>query len=532
MAQKSFVCIDIGSYHLKVALFTKQGKKLSLVKFLFEKINLPSGDAFKEAIPSVLTTLSSMLLKMNIEPKSNLFYLSLPGQLTFCRLLKLPLVDRSKIHQMVQYEAQQQVPFSLDEVTWDYEVLGNPDPEHLHVLLTALRKEWGHELLKYLRSRGIEVELIAASPLASYHCLSQIAPAKTDPIVLMNIGHKATNLIIYNSSTVWVRTIPIGGDDFTKEVQKETRPDSTPSDQSENSSASTEQKMMAALETASKRLSTELARSIGFYNTQFGSSKISAAYLTGGASQISSLEENLNRRLSVKISPLNPFEGLPIENLSGESPFLLSEIAGLALRADNIIPSQINLLPKSYLSERKLAKKKEYFFYSAITLLLILLVQILSYRQLASIKKTKLENIQKISQDIKIYSQEIKTAVDQTQNYSLQILEIERMTKERAFWVYFFQEIEKATPPNIWLTKFTTSYLQEPNRVLPERSKGSPPGIILFTFYCKTNGTYKDVSDFREKLEKLSLFQTVQIRSANPPINNIRDFVIQAEVKE
>lgn len=542
MAQRSYVCIDIGSYHLKVALFTKQGKKLTLVKTSMEKANLPPGDSFKEAIPSVVAALDTLLNTMNIKRKSTAFYISLPGQFTFCRLLRLPIVDRSKIHQMVQYEAQQQVPFSLDEVIWDYQVLGNPDPEHLHVLLTAIRQEWGEELLRQLKEHDIQVELIEASPIASFHSLCKIYPQPQEPIALINIGHRATNLMIYAPHTVWIRTIPIGGEDFTKEIQKETKLEPLEAESIKHAqgtlesapseSLPIEQKLKGAIENTAKRLGTELSRSLGFYNTQFSASKISSAYLTGGGSQIPNLENYLSKKILLKVSLLNPFEGLPCDRAPDEPVFLLSEIAGLALRAEKEITSPINLLPKSYISEHILAKKKEYFLYSAFTILLILIVQIVYQRELTKIRRSKLSNMLKTSQELKAHAQEIKNAMDQAQNFSLEITEIEKMAEEKIFWANLFQELGKVTPPKIWLTKLTTSYLQEANQHPTQRSRGSPPGTILLTLYCRTTGIYKDVSDFRETLAKLPFFQTVQIRSANPPVQDIRDFVIQAEVKE
>lgn len=548
MSRNIHVCIDLGNQNFKMAVFAKKGKKLSFLKGLIEKVDFALTDSFHEFVPTTIDIIKKMLSKLEIHPKSALFYFSLPGQLAFSRLLKLPLVDRTKIHQMVQYEAQQQVPFSLDEVIWNYQILGNPDPEHLHVLLAAIRLEFIQELLLKFIENNFHVELMDASPIVTFQCISQKGASANETAAVVNLGARSTNLMIYAPNTVWIRTITMGGDHFTEEIQKELKLETAQAEQAkiqkgavllenaQKSSDPLENRITSAMEIPAKRLVAEITRSIGFYNAQFKNSTLSKIFLTGGSSQIKGLDAYLSNKLSIPVEFLDPTQNPSIEISEADRaqfhPCLSSEVMGLGLRLLKGVESGINLLPKNYLSQNALARKKETLLISAAVAFLIIFSQALFQRGFAELQQSRLNGILSTQKELESFSNEIKTYTNQAAVYSVQTEEMEKLIQERDLWINIFQEFQKKTPSNIWFEKIITSYTPSQDKQASSRSKSSPPGTIMLTINCKTTGTYKDVSDYKDILDESPLFKSVQISSANPPMDGMRDFVIQANLEE
>ncbi|MBI1869844.1 MAG: type IV pilus assembly protein PilM [Chlamydiae bacterium] len=545
MTKKVYIFFDFGSQNFKAASFTKKGRKLSLLETRVEKVDFLLSDNFLQSVPLVIHKMKEMFDAFHVNPRFAQIYISLPGSLSFCRLLKLPQLESTKIHQIVQYEAQQQIPFPLEEVLWDYQVLGSPDEEHLHVLLAAIRLEIVQALLSELNTYHLQVELIEAAPIAAYHAISQMLESPHLTLGLLDLGARSTHLVILAPQTAWIRTIPIGGDHFTQEIQKELKLEFQEAENlkwAKGSLSKTDEASIIelglynAMSRIYTRLVAEISRSLGFYNAQFSSGNISKMYLCGGSSQIKDLERALSKKFSLPIEFLNPLNNPSIEYTPGKesekNSLFFTGIIGMALRSLKRTVVEMNLLPKGYLFQRAAARKKEHFILCAAVILLILTCQIFYQHQLGKLKGEKISHLASTQKELESYSTQIKTLENGSNLYSTQIREVKKLVGERVLWNKILLDLQNNIPGNIWLEKLNSSTIQKPNTKPPEKSKGARPGILLLTLYCKTTGTYKDVADFRDLLEKSSLFEGVQIRSANPPSQGIRDFVIQAEVQE
>ncbi|MBI1884148.1 MAG: type IV pilus assembly protein PilM [Chlamydiae bacterium] len=565
MAQKNRVAVDIGSHQIKMAVFSVKGKKLTLTAHLVEEVEGPI-DLMTQSATALVQKIVQMLAQLKIKTRSTSIYVSAPGPLSFCRLLKLPIIDRTKIRQIVEYEAQQQVPFSLSEVIWDYENLGNPDPEHLHILLTAARRGWIQELLQRFEEKKIPLEFLGISPLASMHCLRHLSQRDDRTWALLDIGKHSSQFIVSSQHTLWIRTLSFGGDHFTQEIQKETKLEfkeaqnlkekkATLRPKTPQERTSVDEKLWEALATSLSKLTAELSRSIGFYETQFEGHPISQIYLTGGCAKLPGLEEALAEKLSLPVHLLNPFEHpqlTPVSDsrLQDEASLFATPIGLILQTLEN---GTLNLLPKSYIAQREIRKQQENVLILSLLGLAILGSQIFYHHEIKKVRQIRLAKTIVIQQTLEGYADKVKTLNQENQIYLVQIEEIKKLVSEKALWGKIFREFQKGIPPDIWLDKLTSSYIQKtvpqksnpqkkgpppktpppaPPPSPPHHSQAAPAGTLLLTLYCKTSGTYTDVAHFRETLDESPLFQNVQIRSANPPIEGVQDFVIQMEVEE
>src|SRR5277367_3831474 len=136
---KSFLAVDFGAGSLKLAEFElNETGGLRLRQYGFKSLGSEGAqESAREAV--VQKALGELLTSKGIKAKS--VNVCAPGFHVFSKFVKLPPVDPGKVTQIIQYEAQQNVPFPLDEVVWDYQILGTSATSELEVLLVAVKSE-------------------------------------------------------------------------------------------------------------------------------------------------------------------------------------------------------------------------------------------------------------------------------------------------------------------------------------------------------------------------------------------------------
>src|SRR3974377_740149 len=136
---KSFLAVDFGAGSLKLAEFElNEAGGLRLKQYALKSLGAEGAqETAREA--TVLKALQEILAERGI--KSRTVNVCAPGFHVFSKFVKLPPVDAGKVTQIIQYEAQQNVPFPLEEVVWDYQILGTTAGGELEVLLVAIKSE-------------------------------------------------------------------------------------------------------------------------------------------------------------------------------------------------------------------------------------------------------------------------------------------------------------------------------------------------------------------------------------------------------
>ena len=122
LTDQRILAIDIGASSIKMAEFQAlKAGGIQLTNFAVGSLDLDQ-QADTERIPHIVTTLRDLLHDRNIKPGPAL--VSVSGQSVFSRFVRLPPVDKDKVYQIILYEAQQNVPFPIEEVVWDYQLIG------------------------------------------------------------------------------------------------------------------------------------------------------------------------------------------------------------------------------------------------------------------------------------------------------------------------------------------------------------------------------------------------------------------------
>ena len=218
---KSFLAVDFGAVNLKVAEFEINDSGGLLLKEYGLKSLGQEGTQESTREAAMIHALQELLSEKSFG--SRVINLCAPGFHTFSKFVKLPPVDTSKVTQIIQYEAQQNVPFPLEEVVWDYQILGATANGELEVFLVAIKADIVEGLFRAAEGAGLRLQLMDVSPAALCNAFRYNYNDLEGCTMLLDIGAKTSNLLFFDKESVYSRGINIGANAITLDFAKEAR---------------------------------------------------------------------------------------------------------------------------------------------------------------------------------------------------------------------------------------------------------------------------------------------------------------------
>ena len=217
------MALDIGASTVKVGEFqASKGQGLRLTNFNFADLGIdPEHEENRKAL--IVSTVRNVVREKNIKATQCGIF-SVSGQSVFTRFVKLPPVEESKVAQIIQYEAQQNVPFPIDEVIWDYQLLGTNPQGELEVVLLAIKSDIIEELTEGVESAGLRTEMVDVAPMALYNAVRYNYGDLEGCTMVVDLGARTTNLLFLEQNRVFSRSIP---DRRATRSRKASRPNST-----------------------------------------------------------------------------------------------------------------------------------------------------------------------------------------------------------------------------------------------------------------------------------------------------------------
>src|SRR5665213_2243436 len=218
---KSFLAVDFGAGTLKLAEFEQnEAGGLRLKQYGTKPLGIEgSQEASREAV--ILKAMHELLSEKSFGSKQ--INVCAPGFHVFSKFVKLPPVDTSKVTQIIKYEAQQNVPFPLEEVVWDYQILGTSPTNELEVLLVAVKSEVVEGLFRMSEGAGLHMKLVDASPAALCNAFRYNYGDLDGCTLLLDIGAKTSNLLFFEKGKVYSRSINIGANSITQDFANEAK---------------------------------------------------------------------------------------------------------------------------------------------------------------------------------------------------------------------------------------------------------------------------------------------------------------------
>ncbi|MCH8146816.1 MAG: pilus assembly protein PilM, partial [Planctomycetes bacterium] len=194
---------------------------------------------------------------------------SVPGQHTLARFTKLPPVAPKRIPDIVRYEADQQIPFDMDEVIWDYQIFEQEGLPDVEVGIFAMKREFLREHLLHFEQASIEPSVVQSCPLAVYNAAHFDGMLGDETAVILDIGAENIDLVIATAGSLWTRTIPIGGNSFTEALVKSFKLSFSKAENLKTTAESSKyrRQIFQAMRPIFADMVQELQRSIGFYSS-------------------------------------------------------------------------------------------------------------------------------------------------------------------------------------------------------------------------------------------------------------------------
>jgi type IV pilus assembly protein PilM len=255
-----------------------------------ELLGDPAADAARMA--QVEASVKELVGGLNLKKESVRYAIS--GQSVFTRFVKLPPLTEEKVADIVEFEAQQNVPFPINEVVWDYQLLGGGDSLEPEAVLVAIKSDALNELNEAVTGSGLQTETVDVAPMALYNAFRYNYSDVSETALLVDIGARTTNLIYIEGSNVFTRSIPVGGSTITTAIAKEFQAPFLEAEQKKiqdgfvalgGAYADHEDAAIAAMSKVIRntltRLHAEIVRTNNFYRTQQGGSLPSVVYLCG-----------------------------------------------------------------------------------------------------------------------------------------------------------------------------------------------------------------------------------------------------------
>src|SRR6266851_9877716 len=218
---KSFLAVDFGAGSLKLAEFeVNEAGGLRLKQYGINSLGVEgSQESAREAV--IQKALQELLAEKGVKSKN--VNVCAPGFHVFSKFVKLPPVDASKVTQIIQYEAQQNVPFPLEEVVWDYQILGSTQGGELEVLLVAIKADIVEGLFRVTETAGLHLLLADVSPAALCNAFRYNYGDLEDCTMLLDIGAKTSNLLFFEKGKVFSRSINLGANSITQDFANEAK---------------------------------------------------------------------------------------------------------------------------------------------------------------------------------------------------------------------------------------------------------------------------------------------------------------------
>ena len=172
----------------------------------------PSAEAAR--LPQTRLAISEMRDQLKL--KGGPINYAISGQNMFTRFVKLPPVAEDKVESIIGFEAQQNVPFPIEEVVWDYQLVSSGSPDGpVEVVLVAIKSDLLDDLNAATASGGFRTQIVDAAPMALYNAFRYNYSDLPGCSLLVDLGARTTNLIFIEPAKVFSRSIPIGGNTIT-----------------------------------------------------------------------------------------------------------------------------------------------------------------------------------------------------------------------------------------------------------------------------------------------------------------------------
>jgi type IV pilus assembly protein PilM len=465
--RKRILSLNLGSQSIELAEFRAlPDGRLVLRGYHARELLVDPADGMQHA--AIAAALREMLDALQI--KNGEVNYAIAENLVFTRFLKLPSIDAEKIERIIAFEAQQNVPFPIDEVVWDYQVVGVGTGEQVEVVLVAIKGDLLEEINAVVESAGLRTSIVDVATMALGNAFRYNYADLSGCSLLVDIGARTTNLLFIEPAKIFCRSVPIGGSSITSVIAKEfnepfaaaefrKKRDGFATIVGAGSGPNDVVRVSEIVRGTMTRLHAELMRSISHYRVQQQGSAPERVFLSGGCAKTPCLREFFHEKLQLPTELFDPLRNVAIADAPslGEikrSTHLLGEPVGLALRAATNCPMKLNLRPASVVRRQELEKRRPFFVIAAAAVVLALLGWGFYYTRAAQVARSGAEKIRNINAPMQAAEAKIQKLCKQAGSLDALGAPLAAAINDRFFWTEILEDLNARLPKeDVWITE-------------------------------------------------------------------------------
>jgi type IV pilus assembly protein PilM len=493
---RQVLCLNIGSQTIGVAQFQMQphGGVVLVDYRLRELLPDAGGDSARHA--KLADVLREMMHELHL--RGGRVNYAAAGQSVFARFVKLPAVEEEKIERIIAFEAQQNVPFPIDEVVWDYQLVGGGADEQIQVVLVAIKADLLDEINNAVEQTGLRTAIVDVAPMALYNAFRYNYSDLSGCSLLVDIGARTTNLLFVEPGKIFSRSVPIGGITITAAIAKEFVESFAAAEERKKGNvfvslggayAEPEDVDLARaskiVRSTMTRLHAEIMRSISHYRAQQQGSRPERVFLCGGSTSTRYMREFFQEKLQLPVEFFNAVRNVAVADPAtpsaiARSAHLLGELVGLALRMVTACPMELNLRPASVVRRQELEKRRPFFVAAAACVLLVLFGWGIYFVRAAQVTRRSAEQLQPKIEVMRAAERRFEPLRRQTTALDKIATPVIAAVNERGYWVELLEDLNTRLPPaDIWVTELIPLSGGRPVGVDEKRISESPANAIV-----------------------------------------------------
>ena len=336
--------LDIGSHTVKMAQVVERGKDLVLVKYGAKELSpeaIVDGTVMDRS--QVAGAISDLVAELQLKARD--VAIGVSGHSVIIKRITLPEMSQEELSESINWEAEQYIPFAIDDVNLDFQIIGPSQREGantMDVVLVAAKKDKINDYFSLVTEAGLNPVVMDVDAFALENMFEvnyEIEPGRVD--ALINVGAAVMNInILKDGVSVFTRDSSVGGNNYTEALQKDLGVGFEAAEslkKGEGPGASDAARAQKVLDAVSEDLSAEAARSLDFFRATTGIENVDRIILSGGSSTVNGFLDILADRTGVPVELADPFRNVTIDHnvdsdLVHRTAPAAAVVLGLALR--------------------------------------------------------------------------------------------------------------------------------------------------------------------------------------------------------
>jgi type IV pilus assembly protein PilM len=521
MSQKKAIIVNLAASSVSVSEFTHNAGSLILVSHFAEEIT-PGLTGDDDWLNAAIAALANLVAQHELKGRVTVIA---PAFLLLQKPLKVAQVDKASQAQVVAFEAQNAIPYPLNEVIWDSQLMSS-DGVEAEVLLFALRIEVATRIANLVTSTGLRPMSIQAAPLLDSQAFRQSGNTASEEVLIVNVGARSTTLSFVGPSGVSIQTAAnMGGNLLTQGVSDNTGQPFATSEaikvgyftgvlqlaESDPQVAI----LQANAQTFIRRLAQDINRRLINIRRGANGRQPTRILLTGRASQVPGLAEQLCETLRLPVEPFDPSSVVTLgpdlaPDTLPRAKFQITEVIGEAARLVLSQPAGVNLIPRDIAAQQAFNARKPRLLIAAGLAAISPLFVWLAFSDSEGWNQSQVDVAVARQTELSARKNAMLQSREKAREVALKCQDLESVVLNRSNWPAFLGDLQARVGEckNTWIEDLQVKYETQP---APAPTDGQPAGppivvtkVVISVRFLFTDALF-DSKQYRSASEKAHL---------------------------